>query len=386
VKVGADILLSKQISLVEGKRVGLVTNHTALLASGKHLVDALFADKRTNLTTLFGPEHGIRGAVSDGKSIHSDFDSQTGLPVYSLYGEVNKPTLRMLENVDVLLFDIQDIGARFYTYASTMSLAMEAAAEKGIPLIVLDRPNPIGGMRVDGFILDDSLRSFVGLHRIPIQHGMTIGELATMVNENGWLKNGVKANLTVVKLEGWERNQWSDETGIQWVKPSPNMMTLATAAVYPGTCLFEGTNLSEGRGTDRPFEYIGAPFIDGKRWAMELNKDMLAGVQFEAVEFVPNEIPHVASNPKHQGKKCGGVFVKVVNRRTFEPIRTTVAMLASAKKLFPEFRWKAYIDKLAGTPRLRLMIDAGNSTDETVASWAIELRTFVQLRKKYLLY
>jgi uncharacterized protein YbbC (DUF1343 family) len=386
IRVGAEILLSEQFSLVEGKRIGLVTNHTGRLSNGTLLADTLFANARTSLIALFGPEHGIRGDAPDGKSTITGVDERTRLPAYSLYGETNKPTPQMLENVDVLLFDIQDVGARFYTYESTMSLAMEAAAERGIPFIVLDRPNPLGGTHVDGFILDHSLRSFVGMHRIPIQHGLTIGELARLINAEGWLRGGVKANLTVVKMEGWQRDQWYDETGIPWVKPSPNMKTLETAVVYPGTCLFEGTNLSEGRGTDRPFEYLGAPFIDGRIWASELNNKSLAGVQFEPIEFVPKAIPNVASNPKFRGEKCGGVFVRVTDRQTFEPIRSAIAMLITAKKLFPGFQWNAYIDKLAGTPRLRNMIDAGTSFAQIASSWMNERNSFIELRKKYLLY
>ena len=386
VRVGADVLMNERLSLIQGKRIGLVTNHTAVLSNGMHLADALAAETGAKLVVLFGPEHGIRGDASDGKTIADAADARTGRPVFSLYGSIRKPTVEMLSNVDALLFDIQDVGARFYTYESTMSLAMEAAAEKRIPFIVLDRPNPIDGEHMSGFVLDDSLRSFVGLHRIPIRHGMTIGELATLVNSEGWLANGVKANLIVVKTEGWSRHQWYDQTGLRWINPSPNMKSLATATVYPGTCLFEGTNLSEGRGTDHPFEQIGAPFLEGKRWAGELARLKLPGVQFDAVEFVPAEIPSVASNPKHKGEKCGGVFIHVADRSAFDPVRTAVAMLVTAKKFFPQFAWKPYVDRLAGTPRLRAMIDNGDAVDEIVGRWSEELRVFEALRTKYLLY
>ncbi|MBI3005584.1 MAG: DUF1343 domain-containing protein [Ignavibacteriales bacterium] len=387
VKTGADLLFEKHFDLVEEKRLGLITNHSALLSNGKHLADALYENTKTKLIVLFGPEHGIRGDAPDGKSIQHGTDAKTGLHVYSLYGKINKPTPDMLQDVDVLVFDIQDVGARFYTFESTMSLGMEAAAEKGIPYVVLDRPNPIRGTLVEGFVLADSFRSFVGLHPIPIAHAMTIGELATLYNELGWLKNGVKADLKVVKMDGWRREMWFDATGLTWVRPSPNMATLKTATVYPGTCLIEGTNISEGRGTERPFEFLGAPYIDGKEWAQTLNSFSLSGVTFEPTDFTPREIPHVTSNPKHKGLKCGGVFVNVWDREKYEPVKTAVHILASAKKLYPKsFQWRNGLERLAGTARLRQSIDAGVDPAIVAESWKEELEKFSAVRKKYLLY
>lgn len=388
VKVGADLLLEKYFHLIDGKRIGLVTNHSALLSNGKHLADALFEEKRTNLVALFGPEHGIRGDAPAGAKVEHGKDPVTGLPAYSLYGRINKPTDEMLKDVEVLLFDIFDVGVRFYTFESTMSLAMEAAAEKGIPYVVLDRPNPIRGTHVEGFVREDSLRSFVGLHPTPIAHGMTMGELATMINEKGWLKDGVKAKLTVVRMEGWKRSMWYDETGLKWVKPSPNIATLATAVVYPGTCLFEGGSVSEGRGTDQPFEFIGAPYIDGKQLAKELNAYKLRGVWFEPIVFTPREIPNIVANPKHKGVECGGIYVKVVDRDVFEPVKTAVFMLSSIKRLYPEgFQWRTgSIDRLAGTPKLRLALDAGTAPEKIVGMWKEEVERFENIRQEYLLY
>ena len=388
VKTGADLLFEKHFSLVEGKRVGLVTNHSAVLSGGKHLADALFESAKVNLVVLFGPEHGIRGDAPAGKSVRDSVDGKTGLPVYSLYGKINKPTPDMLKNVEVLVFDIQDIGARFYTYESTMSLAMEAAAEKGIPFLVLDRPNPIRGTWVEGFVLADSARSFVGLHPIPIAHGMTLGELATMYDGEGWLKNGVRANLQVVRMEGWRRDAWYDQTGLEWIKPSPNMATLKTATVYPGTCLIEGTNLSEGRGSDRPFEYIGAPYVNGRQWADSLNSFDLPGVTFEPIAFTPKDIPNVVSNPKHNGVRCEGVLVHVWDRDKFEPVKNSIYMLSTAKKLFSRsFQWRnSSIDRLAGTPKLRLSIQSDVPPDKIFDSWQEELGAFNRIRAKYLLY
>jgi uncharacterized protein YbbC (DUF1343 family) len=286
----------------------------------------------------------------------------------------------MLEGLDVLLYDIQDVGARFYTYISTMTYAMEAAAEAGIPFVVLDRPNPITGERVEGFVLEDSLKSFVGLHPIPIVHGMTTGELASMINGQGWLKGGVRANLTVVRMRGWERSMWYDETGLAWISPSPNMRTLRTVVVYPGTCLFEGTNLSEGRGTDSPFELVGAPFIDAEEWAETLNGLKLPGVQFEPELFTP-------TGSKHSGVECRGVRVNVTNRAVFEPVRTGIWMLATALDLHRDkFAWRPQaIDRLAGTALVRQSVGEGR-TGALLEHASRSLDGFLTLRSRFLLY
>ncbi len=265
---------------------------------------------------------------------------------------------------------------------------MEAAAEHNIPFIVLDRPNPIRGVWVEGFLREDSLRSFVGLHPIPVAHGMTIGELATMYNNEGWLKNGVKASLIVMKMEGWKRTMWYDQTGIRWIKPSPNMPTLQSAVVYPGTCFVEGTNLSEGRGTERPFEYIGAPFVDGKKWANVLNALKLNGVKFEPVEFTPRSLQNITTHPKHESMKCGGIFVNVTDRNAYEPVKVGVYVLSTAKKLFADsLKWRERsIDRLSGTPKLRTSIDAGVPPERIVSMWKEDVEKFKKVRAKHLLY
>ncbi|MCX6144677.1 MAG: DUF1343 domain-containing protein [Ignavibacteriales bacterium] len=389
VKTGADLLFEKYFHLIQGKNVGLVTNHSALLSNGKHLADALHEDKRTNLVILFGPEHGVRGDAPAGATIRDDIDKKTGVTVYSLYGSINKPTKEMLKGVDVLIFDLQDVGVRFYTYISTLSYAMEAAAENNIPYIVLDRPNPIRGTWVEGFNREDSLRSFVGLHPIAIAHGMTIGELATMYNNEGWLKNGIKANLIVVKMEGWKRSMWYDQTGLNiWTKPSPNLPTLESCIVYPGTCFFEGVNISEGRGTERPFEMIGAPYIDGAKWAKMLNDYKLNGVTFEPIEFTTRSIENAVQHPKYEGQKSGGVFVKVTDRDSFEPVKAAVYMLAAAKRLYPDsLRWRdRSIDRLSGTPNFRKAIDAGMAPEKIVEMWKESVENFEAIRVMHLLY
>jgi uncharacterized protein YbbC (DUF1343 family) len=388
VKTGADLLFEKHFKLIEGKRVGLVTNHSALLSNGKHLADAINEDKRTKLVALFGPEHGVRGDAPAGAQIDNDIDKKTGVRVYSLYGKINKPTPEMLKDVDVLIYDIQDVGVRFYTYISTLSYAMEAAAEAKIPYVVLDRPNPIRGTWVEGFNRDDSLRSFVGLHPIVIAHGMTIGELATMYNNEKWMKDGIKAQLTVVKMEGWKRTMWYDQTGLKvWRAPSPNLPTLESSIVYPGTCFFEGVNISEGRGSDRPFEYIGAPYIDAMKWAMALNKCKLPGVQFEPTEFTPRSREGLVLHPKYEGVHCNGVWVMITDREKLEPVKVGVYMLATAKKLFADsLKWRRSINRLAGTPKMAAAIDAGVPPEKIVEMWKADVDSFKKIRAKYLLY
>jgi uncharacterized protein YbbC (DUF1343 family) len=387
-KTGADILFESRTELIIGKRIGLITNHTAKLSNGKHLADALNDFAGAKLVILFGPEHGVRGDAPDGRTVRDTIDDNTGVPVYSLYGKVNKPTPEMLKNVDVLIFDIQDVGARFYTFISTMFLGMEAAAENNIPFIVLDRPNPITGIKVQGPIRIDSLKSFVGWVPIPIAHGMTVGELAVMANLQGWLKNRKPAKLTVVEMENWKRSEWFDETLLTWIKPSPNMITIRTAAVYPGTCLIEGTNVSEGRGTEKPFEYIGAPWINGKDLAKLLNEQQLSGVKFEPVEFTPVEIQNVASHPKYSDRACGGVYVNVTNRTKFEAVKTGITIVWGIHSLFHDsltFRERGF-DRLAGTPVIREMLLQGKPVNEIEETWKEELQAFMKLRKESLLY
>ena len=395
VKLGIEEFLNKHFDLIKGKNIGIITNHTGVLSNGNHLVDILFANPEVKIKALFGPEHGIRGDAPDGKSVSHGVDSKTNIPVYSLYGTDRKPTKEMLKDIDVLIFDIQDIGARFYTFTSTMFLTMEAAAENNIKFIVLDRPNPITGLKVEGAILDDSLTSFVGLHKIATAHGMTVGELAKLVNEEGWLKNKAKADLTVIKMDGWKRNMWYDETGIPWVKPSPNMISINTATVYPGLCFIEGTNISEGRGTLNPFEMIGAPFINKDKFAKALNGYKLKGVRFEAVEYTPTNISKVTVDPKYDSIKCNGIFIHVTDRNIFEPIKTGLYILYTLKILYPnDFKWRSparstskyFVDLLAGTTDVRLLIDKGYKPEKIISGWKKDIQKYLKIRNKYLLY
>lgn len=387
--IGAERLLTPEyFSLIQGKRVGLVTNHTGLLPDGRHLVDVLFKHPEVKLTVLFGPEHGIRGDadehVADGK------DQVTGLPVISLYGKVRKPTAEMLKEVDVLIFDIQDIGARFYTYIATMNHVLEAAAENNIPYIVLDRPNAIGGIYVDGPLNDESEIPVTGVGQLPVAHGMSVGELALMFNGERKLKKLPQAKLTVIPVKNYKRKQWYDETGLPWIKPSPNMLTLTTAAVYPATCLLEGTNVSEARGTLHPFEHIAAPWVSGDALAKQLNSYKLRGVTFQPATVKPDSVVDGVRihPPKFVGQQCESASMVITDRNAFESARAGVYILHALLTLYPdkvELRDKR-LDNLLGTAKVREQLEAGKSPQEIVKQWDKGLVNFKKARSKYLIY
>jgi len=386
VRVGAEALIEKHLYLLKNRRVGIICNQTSVLPGGAHLVDTLIR-LGVDVTALLSPEHGIRGTKPAGEKIEDGIDPKTGLPIYSLYGRNRKPTREMLKNVDVLVFDLQDVGARFYTYTSTMALGMEAAAENGKQFIVLDRPNPINGIDIEGPVLDTVLRSFVGMFPIPVRHGMTLGELAEMIRGE-WMDGREPLDLVVIPMEGWQRSMWYDETGLPWVSPSPNMTTLATAIVYPGTCFFEATNVSEGRGTEHPFEYIGAPWIDGDSLSMRLNNSGLAGVRFESVQFTPKSESAAATNPKWAGIRCGGVLVHIVNRGNFHPVETGLTMLDVIMKSYPsQFKiQKDLFDRLAGERDVRESLVSGVMVSKLSDIQNGKLQVFKRIRSKYLLY
>ena len=380
VMTGLDNISSYQ-HLFCGQRIGIITNHTAYNRNGKYIVDIFKDMNNVTITALFSPEHGLYGIEKDGKRIENSTEPAYKLPVYSLYGQTRKPTQQMLRYIDVLVFDIQDIGARFYTYIYTMSLAMEAAAECGKRFVVLDRPNPINGLQVEGNILEPQFASFVGLHPIATRHGMTIGELATMFNEQGWLTNGVKADLVVIPMKGWRRLMWYDQTGLTFIKPSPNMPDLETAAVYPGLCLLEGTNISEGRGTSVPFKQFGAPWVDSEELAARLNNLNLPGIRFEPASFTP-----VSS--KYKGRKCNGAKVIITERNMLRPFWSGVLIVNEIYRMYPDaFQWKAtHFDRLCGTSAIRKAITIQSSLEKLRQSWQANLKSFLKVREKYLIY
>ncbi|MED4829720.1 DUF1343 domain-containing protein [Bacillus atrophaeus] len=378
VQTGIDILLSDYKKQLKGKKIGLITNPTGVNSSLKSSVDVLSQDPDIQLTTLYGPEHGVRGDAHAGDEVASYIDEKTGLPVYSLYGKTKKPTPEMLKNVDVLVFDIQDVGTRYYTYIYTMAYAMEAAKENGIPFIVLDRPNPQGGQQVEGPVLEPGYSSFVGLYPIPLKHGMTIGELALLFNK----EFKINADLTVVKMKRWKRKMNFEDTGLPFVLPSPNMPTIDSTFVYPATGLIEGTNISEGRGTTKPFEFIGAPYMKSTQLEEKLNSLGLPGVTFRAASYIP-------TFSKHQGKLCHGVQMYVTDRKKFEAVKTGLSLIKTIHDLYPddfEFLTTGSFDKLTGNGWVRTKIEEGADIQEITDAYQKPLKEFKKLRKKYLIY
>lgn len=386
VRTGAELLIERGAESLQGLRVGVICNHTSLLPDGTHLVDALLK-AGVEVTALFGPEHGIRGAAPAGKKLADSVDVATGIPVFSLYGKRTKPSPEMLARVDILLFDIQDVGARYYTYAGTMAFAMEAAAQNGKRFMVLDRPNPIGGTLIEGPVLDLGLRSLIGMFPVPIRHGLTMGELARMIVGEGWIED-TRLPLEVVAMEGWKRSDWFDRTGLRWTPPSPNMVSLATATVYPGACLFEATNLSEGRGTPKPFETVGAPWMEGARAADSLNALRLPGVRFLATSFTPEAGPAAGANPKHRGKPCGGVTIEVTDRDAFRPVLTGLAMIRTFARLWPgrfEVR-DGLMDRLLGSDIVRKRLAEGADPRDLLRLNAVDFEDYLSRRSRHLLY
>lgn len=388
VRTGADRLLSDGINFITHKRIGILTNHTGRLSNGRHIVDAVADSGTCAIAALYGPEHGIFGNNPDGTPVEDTRYRDSDIPVYSLYGSSHRPTKEMLSGVELLICDIQDIGARFYTYISTIALAIESAAELRIPVLILDRPNPIRGMSSDGPVRTNSLRSFVGWMPIPVMHGMTVGELARMWNDEGEFQDGLRADLHVLPMTGWKRSLWYDETGLPWIAPSPNMVNLDTAIVYPGLCFIEGTSLSEGRGTNTPFTLIGAPWLDPAAVLPMLKHEHTAGVRFSEESFTPREIPGMAADPKYTGEHCRGIRITIVDRDAINPVRLGISILSAVKRSHPgamELRDRRF-DILTGTTTIRKMLLNDAEPGDIIASWHDELNQFAEKRQKYLMY
>lgn len=376
---GIDVLLRDSLHLVRGSRAGLITNHTGIDSQGRPSIDRLVEAPDVELVALFSPEHGIRGTEEGGVEIVGGRDPVSGLPVHSLYGETRKPTPEMLADLDILLFDIQDVGARYYTYVSTMALAMEAAGEAGIPFLVLDRPNPIDGVRVQGNVLDPAFSTFVGLYPVPMRHGMTAGELARLYRG----EFGVRVDLRVVPAAGWRRSMRFSATGLPWVPPSPNMPSVTSALHYPGTCLFEGTNLSVGRGTDEPFQVVGAPWLRADALVTALEGYGLPGVRFEAARFAPRD----PGDGKFGDQEAEGVRL-LATSPGYDPTLAALALLRETRKASgSRWEWRvAHFDRLAGTDALRMGLEEGATLEELRRGWEEDLARFRQQRQAYLLY
>jgi uncharacterized protein YbbC (DUF1343 family) len=373
-KNGIDVLKRDGFAALKDKRIGLITNQTGRDSEGNSTIDLLHNAPGVKLVALFSPEHGIRGAL-DQPNISNSTDETTGLPIYSLYGETKAPTAEALKEIDALVFDIQDVGARFYTYISTLGLALEAAAKNRKSFVVLDRVNPINGQSVEGPLADPDKLSFIAHHPIPIRHGMTVGELAQLFNK----ERNINADLRVVRVEGWRRSQWFDSTGLTWINPSPNMRSLTEAALYPGVCLVEPTNVSVGRGTDTPFEVIGAPWINGRKLAEALNNAKLPGVRFVPVRFTPK-------SSVYKDAECGGVNIILTNRDLFEPVVTGLEMAAQLKKLFPKDFLIEKFNRLLANQKVFDAFRQGSDARAMRQVWEPELDAFRAIRNKYLLY
>ncbi|GCE03188.1 exo-beta-N-acetylmuramidase NamZ family protein [Dictyobacter aurantiacus] len=381
VESGLEVFLATDIPQLAGKRAGLLTNATGIDRRFRNTVDLLQAHGKVELCALFGPEHGIRGDMQAGVKVAGQVDQRTGLPMYSLYGETRRPDPEMLAGLDLLIYDMQDLGARYSTYIATLQHAQQAAAQAELTFVVLDRPNPLGGNRVAGNILDNAFNSFVGCHPLPIQHGMTSGELARLFAANyGW------PEPLVVPMHGWRRSLRFEETDLPWVQPTPNLPTLDSIKLYPGTCLVEGTPCSEGRGTTRPFELIGAPDLDPFALAEELDKYQLPGVAFRPTYFTP-------TFSKHAQQICGGIQVHIVEPDLLQPVEMGIYLIYGLHKFSPApFNWisgaegKHFIDLLYGSNALRLALDGGAEVPDILATWEPALTAFQERRRPFLLY
>jgi uncharacterized protein YbbC (DUF1343 family) len=384
---GSDVLVKEKLHILDGERVGVVSNINSVLMNDTHLIDTLLS-LGINVTTLYSLEHGFSQEFADGVLIKSLKEKIKNIPVHSLYDKTKKPTKEMLADVDLILFDVQDVGARFYTYISSMFYILQAAAENNIKVVILDRPNPLGGERVEGPLLIDDYKSFIGIAPIPIVYGMTIGELAMLFTSENYIALSSSPDLKIIKMIGWKRNSYWDELNITWLPTSPNIPTFETALVYPGTCLIEGTNISEGRGTKNPFLKIGAPFINPGELISELNIDETTGIKLSSTEFIPVEITGKAVNPKFNGEKCYGIVIKVTDKIKFSAIDFGLNLIYVLHKLYPtEFKFKEnHFDLLTGNNKIRLSIEQGDTPYHIKKLWQEDLIKFNKIRNKYLLY
>jgi len=383
---GADLLFSENQNLISGKKVGVVCNHTALLSNGKPLVDALLEQKNVIVSAIFTPEHGFKGVEEAGEKIDYKNNLYKEIPIISLYGKDRKPSKDNLTDVDLLIFDIQDVGARFYTYIATMYYVLESAGENNIPVIILDRPNPIGGKYIDGPVLDPKFKSFVGIAQIPITHGMTIGELANYFIGEKVVPTWKNVSLKVIHCKNWKR-EIPNQFYSNWNSPSPNINSLETALVYPGICLLEGTNISEGRGTRFPFLQFGAPFINADDVIEKLKIFSFAGIEMQSVSFIPDDIEAMATNPKFKGQSCYGIKIKITDPTKFEPVKFGTKLLFVLVKLYGnKIKFNDGFDRLAGNSYLKKALLQKVAPEKIIASWQKDLIKFEKKRIKYLLY
>ncbi len=393
VRSGAEVLATDDFGALDDERVGLIVNHTAQVDTA-HLIDRIHRASNVELGALFGPEHGLRGTAGAGETVRDGEDERTGAPIYSLYGDSRQPTQSELEGLDALVFDVQDVGARFYTYVTTMGLAMQAAAEADIRFVVLDRPNPLNGTYISGFMLKPEHKTFVGRYPIPIAHGMTVGELARMIKGENFMPDLEDLDLTVVSMEGWSRDmQWPD-TNREWIAPSPNIPTWKTALAYPGMCFFEGVRVSEGRGTDHPFLQIGLPWSEASARSVvdTLQARSLPGVAIDTTTFTPESRPQAAPSPRFEGKQMYGFRVRITDRQAVQPVELGIHTLHATYQQAQVEGDTSFISRpdhftrLAGTEQLRTLLEQDRSAHAIIETWADDVQQFRNQRSPHLLY
>ncbi len=390
IRLGIDNLEKSKFAGFKGKNIGVVVNQTSIDLQGRHLVDVLLDESEAfHLKTIFTPEHGLKGIVGAGEWIDDGKLDTADVKIVSLYGKKRIPSSEDISGLDIIVFDLQDVGSRYYTYISTLTNILKIAAVNQISVIVLDRPNPLGGETVEGPKVVPGFESFVGMHPIPIRYGLTPGELAGMINDSGWLGPGLRADLRIIPISNWQRNMLWPRTGLEWVATSPNIPDFETALIYNGMCLLEGTNISEGRGTTKPFLTFGAPWINSSELEDELTSLNLPGVTFRALRFIPESIPGKARWPKYEGETCRGIRISITDFESCDPLLTAISILRVVQQNYPdkfEFIATNYIDKLYGSDNLRKRIRGGESARAIVSGWAEDELSFKQMREKYLLY
>ena len=385
---GLDILQHSNFALLKNKNIGLVINHTSVNRQNSHILDLINPINEIKIKKIFTPEHGLKGKLSAGEHVNSGIDKLTGIEFISLYGKNKKPTSNDLTDIDLMIFDIQDIGSRYYTYVSTLTYILDACADNNISVLILDRPNPLNGIIIDGPILNEKFSSFVGMHPIPILHGMSIGELAIMINELQWANNKFKAELTVIPAINWQRNEEYRGPIKGWLSPSPNIPDLETAKLYSGFCLLEGTNLSEGRGTLNPFKFFGAPWLNPDSILINLESNILHGIKLEKTEFTPISIPEMAKWPKYENNICYGFKMEIVNKKN-NPLIAMIELFSIINNVYPhkfKFLDSNFIDKLYGSDELRNTIIENKNIYSLVSFWNSDKQLFNKQRSKYLIY
>ena len=386
---GLDVLAANNFEQFHGKNIGLVINQTSINQKGIHIIDLLMDIDEINIVRIFASEHGYKGTLQAGEHFDDSKDDDNNIEIISLYGKSRKPTPSHMENLDAIIFDMQDVGSRYYTFVSTLTYVMSSSAENNVPVYILDRPNPINGITVQGPLMDEQYSSIVGLHPVPIRHGMTIGEIGMMINDELWLDNNLKCQLEVITMNYWDRSDYYIDTGLPWTPPSPNIPDDSTALIYNGFCLMEGTNVSEGRGTDSPFKIFGAPWINGNELAEKLMEKELPGVIFKAIQFTPASLPGKSKWPKYQNENCSGCYLEITNYQSFDPLISCISALYALRQLYPdnfEFLDSGFINNLYGSIILQESVQNNVAISDIISQWSIDNREFISMRQKYLFY